>query len=393
MQCCNFSPIVCLIAAAQAAIVSIALPLQTADLTPQELRYLVIETTVALQADAQTAEYELKVEPRDEALVLTGEVLNESARTLAERIALVICRDYPVEVVNKIRVKQNASGTAAAPPVAPTRLDQQQADKLRSILESEFSDLSDGITVNFELQPMPTIVLEGLVPSYEQKLALSSFVRKEYKQLPVLNNLQVRRRELGGKTVYTVSPEDTKSVIIDKRSEREVIAEREPRPARPSDEALAESLAAVLKDDPVIRDALIKLRVRDGVVWVSGKVAGVGQRNRVLRLLEEQPDVRYAVDQLVLVAAEPREGLSNDTNEPRDVTFQIRRAIVRRIPALAGSKIEVLDRTVTVTPATERPFAQAEIDALEARLARIPEMKGYTLVVRPKLSISEPRGS
>jgi osmotically-inducible protein OsmY len=362
------------------------------DLSPQELRYLAIETTVALQADAQTAEYDFKVQPQDQSLVLTGEVPTEPMRVLAERIAQVACRNYSVEIVNKIRVKTGEDQGIASEPAEPTALDQEQMEKFGQLLAAEFPDLADMITVNFDLQPMPTIVLEGLIPSYEQKLEISTFARRHYRQLPVLNNLQVRRREVGGKTVYAVSPRDLNTVIVDKRSADTVESEVAVRAPRPTDEVLAETLAAVLKDDPVIHVALIKLRVQDGVVWASGKVAGMGQRNRALRLLEEQPGVRYVVDQLIFTPANPDASDSKiEVVEQKDATFQVRRALIRRMPALSGSRIEVVDRTVVITPATDKPFAQAEINALEARLARLPEMKGYTIVVRPKLSVSDPR--
>src|SRR5262245_44513667 len=117
-------------------------PLAGDDLSPQELRYLVIETKVALASDSQLAQFELVVESHDQSLVLSGEVLNEAERELVERIAQAATRDYDAEIVNKIRVKQQDKGVPPANTPTPTALDQQQLDKLRAMLDAEVPDLS-----------------------------------------------------------------------------------------------------------------------------------------------------------------------------------------------------------------------------------------------------------
>src|SRR4029077_12857276 len=119
------------------------------DLSPAELRYLAIETEVALGADWQTASYELKVEPQEGSLVVTGEVSDDASRAVAERIARRACRAYTIEIVNKIRVKPEERQPGSVKESTPTTLDEKQVDKLRELLKTVFPDLAERISVTF----------------------------------------------------------------------------------------------------------------------------------------------------------------------------------------------------------------------------------------------------
>jgi osmotically-inducible protein OsmY len=351
------------------------------DLSPAELRYLAIETAVALDADWQTAPYELKVESQDGSLVVTGEVSDDASRAVAERIARRACRAYSIEIVNKIRVKSATLPGSVKEPIA-TALDEKQVDKLRELLEGEFPDLVEKISVVFELQPMPAIVLEGLVPTYEQKLEISRFVRRDFRSLPVVNNLQVRRQRDGEKIVYAVSRKEPRAVVVEKERS-EVSVTKKPLP--PTDAELAEQLAVVLKNDPIIKDFRIELNVDDGVVWLAGQVLSLGQKMRAIRLAEEHPGVRYVIDRLSFVPTADR--ISNKYIPDRmDVTFYMRRYLRRRWPELLDSTVQVVDQLIMITPQTDRLITPAEIRMIENFLTRIPELKAYTFQVRPRLS-------
>jgi len=345
------------------------------------LRYLAIETAVALDADWQTAPYELKVESQDGSLVVTGEVSDDASRAVAERIARRACRAYSIEIVNKIRVKSATLPGSVKEPIA-TALDEKQVDKLRDLLEGKFPDLVEKISVVFELQPMPAIVLEGLVPTYEQKLEISRFVRRDFRSLPVVNNLQVRRQRDGEKIVYAVSRKEPRAVVVEKERS-EVSVTKKPLP--PTDAELAEQLAVVLKNDPIIKDFRIELNVDDGVVWLAGQVLSLGQKMRAIRLAEEHPGVRYVIDRLSFVPTADR--ISNKYIPDRmDVTFYMRRYLRRRWPALLDSNVQVVDQLIMITPQTDRLITPAEIRMIENFLTRIPELRAYTFQVRPRLS-------
>jgi osmotically-inducible protein OsmY len=355
------------------------------DLSPAELRYLAIETEVALESNWQTAPYELKVEPQKGSLVVTGEVSDDASRAVAERIARRASRTYTIEIVNKIRVKAAETQAGSVKEPNTTALDEKQVDKLRELLETEYPDLAEKISVTFELQPMPAIVLEGLVPTYEQKLEISRFVRREFRSLPVVNNTQVRRHREGENIVYAVSRKEPRAVVVEK-DRSQVSVTKKPLP--PTDAELAEQLAVVLKNDPIIKDFRIELTVDDGVVWLAGRLVSLGQKMRAIRLAEEQPGVRYVIDRLALIPGAER--TSKHVPDRMDVTFYMRRYLRLRWPELLDSTVQVVDQTIMITPQTERLITPAEIRMIETFLARIPELKAYTFQVRPRLSIVTP---
>jgi osmotically-inducible protein OsmY len=359
------------------------LMLQQATPAPEELRYLAIESEIALQADDQTAQYQLTVEPQRGGIALSGEVGDEDTRTLSDRIVRAACRDYPIEIVNKIRVKTEEGRPGTTEKPTPTPLDKEQMEKLRELLEGEFPELADKISLGFEVQPMPRIMLEGLISNYEQKLAVSRFVRRAYQTLPVVNNLQVRRERVGESSVYVINPKEPRTVIV----EKEAAVTVEPRRPRPTDAELAENVADILRAEPVLQGATIKVTVDDGVAWLAGHVASRGQMIRATRLAEECPGIRYVVAQLAIAPSERVSDSYVRLPDQQDEVFFGRRTLNRRFPALAGSTINIVDTLIEITPATERPFAQAEIAAIETRLKRIPELKHYMFRVRPRVSI------
>jgi osmotically-inducible protein OsmY len=360
------------------------------DLSPAELRYLAIETELALQSDWRVGEYDLKIETRKGSLILNGEVPDETTRAAADQVARRASRGYTIEIVNKIRLaKSEASGTAEATKQStPTPLDQEQIEKVRELMETEFPGLAKLISVNFELQPMPQIVLEGLIPSYEQKLEVSQLMRREFRSLPVVNNLQVRRDRAGERIAYTVSPKERTMIVERDDTEDPTTRKRQ----LPTDPELEERLASVLKNDPVTREFKIQITVEDGVAWLSGNVASANQKVRAIRLAEEQPGVRYVVDQLRVIPGGERATVDMRVTDQKDVIFYLRRYLKTRMPALLNAAVEVTEHTIRIIPQTEKPMTPAEISTIEGRLKRIPELKGYTFEVKPKLTISNPGG-
>jgi osmotically-inducible protein OsmY len=354
------------------------------DLLPAELRFLAIETEVAIESDWQTAPYDLKVDVQKGSLVVTGEVADDAIRAVAERIARRACRAYSIEIVNKIRVKPGETPPGSVKESPPTTLDEKQVDKLRELLVAEFPDVAEKLVVTFELQPMPAIVLEGLVPTYEQKLEISRFVRREFRSLPVVNNTQVRRQREGESIVYGVSRKEPRAVVVE-RDRTDVSATKKPLP--PTDAELAEQLTVVLKNDPIIKDFNVELTVDDGVVWLAGRVVSSGQKMRAIRLAEEHPGVRYVIDRLGFIPGAERTSVKHIPDR-MDVIFYMRRYLRLRWPELLDSTVRVVDQTIMITPQTERLIWPGEITMIENFLTRIPELKAYTFQVRPKLSVT-----
>jgi osmotically-inducible protein OsmY len=359
-------------------------------LSASELRYLSIEVELSLLNHPKTDQYMFKVEgdAANGTLTLTGEVADSETRAAAERIARRAIHGFPVELVNKTRVIPNDG--EPPPPGEPTALDEEQMDRIRILLAKRFPDLAEDIYVTFELQPMPTIVLEGVIPSYEQKLEISHFVRGLSNKLPVLNNLCVRRQFDEDKIVYMVSPNEPRARIRERtRAPAVVTTDREPIV---TDSDIAEQLGATLKADPVIKNCQIEVRVNDGVVWLSGRVESPGQRMRAIKLGSAQPGVRYVVNQLVIKPPGDQPGtVTVQTPQPDDVTFYVRRYLTTRIPELQDSTVEMIEGSIVIIPAEDVQLSQDEIIALEDRLARVPEFKEFPVVIKYKVGVKRDR--
>jgi osmotically-inducible protein OsmY len=357
-------------------------PINQDELTPQEMRYLVLETEVALANNAQIGYYPFKIETQQNTIVLSGEVPANEARLLAERIAQQVLRDYNVKVINKIRVI--IPEAEPAPPGKPTPFDQEQMEKVRQLIDDNFPDLAENITVSFDTQPMPTIVLEGLIPVYEQKLALSRFLRSNFRDLPLVNNLRVRRIYEGEKSFYVASPTNADRAVEPRRRIRSTDSALVVTGVRQGDVVIAKQLGAALKADPVIKNCIIEVRVDDGVAWLSGRVESPGQKVRAIKLASVQPGVRYVVNQLEIrpIAEEPSV-VKVLIPEPEDITIYVRRYLQTRMPGFEDSEVRVKGDTIIVVPPSDSEFAEIDLRDAEARLRKIPELKGYSVTVDP----------
>jgi osmotically-inducible protein OsmY len=368
---------------------SISFAVAQDELSPAEMRYLALETEVALANNSQIGQYPFKVEIQNNSIVLTGEVPDNATRLAAEKTARQALRDYDVKVINKIRVI--VPEAEPAPPGKPTPFDEEHMTKLRQLIDDHLPELADNVTVSFDTQPMPTIVLEGLIPTYEQKLELSRFIRRNFHDLPVVNNLRVRRVYEGDKSFYIAStPGASTPGEPDRATERVVEPRRRTRPngvvvatVRQSDVEIAKQLGATLKADPVIKNCNIEVRVDDGVAWLAGRVESPGQKVRAIKLASVQPGVRYVVNQLDMrpISDEPSV-ISVKIPEPDDIVVYVKQYLTTRMLELEDADIRVIEDRVAITLPRDSDLTEKQIRDIEARLKRVPELKGYSIVIQ-----------
>jgi hypothetical protein len=259
--------------------------------------------------------------------------------------------------------------------------------KLRDMIDEQFPDLTENISVSFDTQPMPIIVLEGLIPTYEQKLELSRFVRRAFRDLTVVNNLRVRRVYEGEKSFYVANSNGDSApvrVLEPQRRVREKGSEVAAVSVRKSDAEIATQLGAALRADPIIKNCNIELRVDDGVAWLAGRVESPGQKVRAIRLASVQPGVRYVVNQLdIRPPSDEPSGITVRIPEPDDVVVYVERYISTRMPELGDADVQITDNSLVVA-VPDSDWTDAELLQFEARLRRLPELKGIAVSVRPE---------
>lgn len=76
-----------------------------------------------------------------------------------------------------------------------------------------------------------------------------------------------------------------------------------PRTIHLSNQEIAENIAARLRQSSLIQHYDVQVQFRDGTAELTGSVSDVGQRNRVLRLVQDVPGVRGVVDHLSVAGA------------------------------------------------------------------------------------------
>lgn len=263
--------------------------------TAGEMRYLKTEIDTALLSNSRTGTNPPLVKVEGKTILLTGDVYDPSTRAIIDNIVRRATSGYDVEIVNKVRVMdaENRPNVTAV----PTELDEKQMEELRAVLREQFPMFADNITVSFEIKPLPMILLEGLIPAYDQKVAVSKVVRQRFPHLTFVNNIAVRRHRAGDTVTYNVTSDDPAMVVVDKGNRA--------TPVEGSDQELANKLAARLKDDPLTENFKVTITVEDGVVWMSGEVTSVGQKGRAIRIVESYPGVRYVIDRMSVAGISP----------------------------------------------------------------------------------------
>jgi len=255
-------------------------------LTPTVLQDLAKKIENGLIDDNVTGSLGLRVSVEDQVLVINGDAPDETSRKRASEVATNVANDELYRITNRVRVKPAGDpGTAKKAGVTdtPTGPDLAQLERVDSVLRGKLPELARTIRARFRLDPMPCVVLEGIVDTLEQKLEVSRTVRAEVKSLPLLNNITLRIKSPAsparpvateGKQPRQMGPQN-KAVAIDSDTKEENIP-------------LAGAVATKIMGDARIWDTVVLLQADGGLVWLKGTVETFAMKVRCVNLAERR---------------------------------------------------------------------------------------------------------
>jgi len=270
-------------------------------LTPAILNDMARRIETALVDDTVTGTLSLKVTVEDQVLVINGEAPDEAARRRASDIATAVAGDELYRITNRVRIRPAGAAVGTKQPGVtnvPTGPDLAQVERVDSLLREKLPELARTIRTRFRAEPMPCIVLEGVVDTMEQKLEISRAVRAEIKSLPLLNNITLRikpnmpqprpvadtkqPRQVGG------SPPN-KAVAIDADTKED-------------DVPLAGTIAQRIMADARIFDTVVLIQADGGLVWLKGTVETFPMKVRCVNLAT-RAGASYVIDDLTVATA------------------------------------------------------------------------------------------
>jgi len=326
-------------------------------LTPTVLQDIARRIETALVGDVGTGTLGLKVAVEDQMLVLTGDAPDEAARKRAAEIATGVANDELYRIANRIRIRPTgeAGGAARKPGVndVPTAPDLAQLERVDSILRDRLPELARSIRARFRADPLPCIVLEGVVDTMEQKLEVSRTIRAEVRSLPLLNNIQLRikqnnpppRPTTTTKQERPMTGPQNKAVAIDSDS-------------REDDVPVAVSVAQKIMGDARIWDTVVLLQADGGVIWLKGTVETFPMKVRVENLAMRTPGVTYVIDDLTvatalrgakdLSVAKQKEGVSTEVVVDEGSVAYFKRSLGEYVPVAGAYTVEAREGQLRV---------------------------------------------
>ena len=351
-----------------------------ADAAARALPDLALQVESALIADRLTGDLGIRVRADDKGVTLEGTVPTEALRDRVSRVASRAAGKSSTHVANRVRVQEvadKAKEKTVADPVEsakPTALDKAQLDRLRALIKKSMPESADSVHLVFRVDPMPTIVLEGVMTTYDEKLALSKLVRENYKGLSILNNVRVHQKPAAavarpaGKVVRSrVEPTSDSAITVDEDTP-------------PADRPLAEKVADVLRKEKRIADAAIVVQADRDVIWLRGSVQSSQQRVLAVNRAGTVPKVDYVIDDLT-VNAVPNQ---NETGEPLaadEVAQYVRAYLSRRVISVESVEVNVEGDVIKIQleknalDPDERRAMEKAVQSLEKELGRKIELE------------------
>ena len=272
-------------------------------LTPAGLNDLSRRIETALIGDTGTGTLGLKIGVEDQMIVISGDAPDEEARKRASEIATRIADNELYRIVNKVRIKPAGTETGsrkAGVTDAPTAPDLAQVERIDAVLREKLPDLASTIRARFRVDPMPSILLEGVVDTMEQKVEVSRVIRSEVKSLPLLNNIQLRikpnvpmpRPAADAKQPRQMGGAQNKAVALDSETREDEIP-------------VASALANKIMGDSRIWDTVVLIQMDGGLCWLKGTVETFAHKVRVVNHAERMRDqgVTYVIDDLTVATA------------------------------------------------------------------------------------------
>ncbi len=341
--------------------------------TAAELKTLAAQVQAGLIADRVLGAHAITAKTEKDVVALEGTVLNEKQRA---RISSVASRDagkLAEFVANRVRVKEVEAEAAAKitsdepQDATPTKLDQEQLDRLRALIAEALPQYSRRINLVFRLEPIPTIVVEGVLGTYDEKLELNRLIRQNYRGLAILNNVRVHVKP---ETPATAAIADAKAVTV-ASGEKTAITVDKDTPAE--DRKMAEKVALQLRKERRLGDVAIVVQADRDVIWLRGSVQSGQQKVLAVNRTDAVEGVEYVIDNLSVDPSPKVE--QEDSLEDADVETYVRNFFARRV-GINVLSVKVDQESVVVTleddfvDARERQMAETSLADLEKELGR-----------------------
>jgi osmotically-inducible protein OsmY len=347
-----------------------------ADAAVSPLPTLALQVESALVSDRLTGDLSIRVKVEDKVVAIEGNVPTEAIRERVSQVASRAAGKSSALVANRVRVQEvaaKAKERTVADPVEsakPTTLDKEQLERLRALIKKSMPEAADRLHLVFRVDPMPTIVLEGVLETYDQKLAISKLVRENYKGLAILNNVRVHQKPataVGGRATKVertrVKTTGDSAITVDEDTS-------------PLDRPLAEKVADALRKEKRIVDAAIVVQADGDVIWLRGSVQSNQQRVLAVNVAGTVPKVDYVIDDLTVNA------VPGQTAEPLEVaevatyvkTYFVRRIGVEPVDVKAQGDVIKVVLAGKSLDADERKALAATAAAMEKELGRKIEL-------------------
>ena len=341
--------------------------------TATELKSLATQVQAGLVADRVVGAYPIAAKVEKDVVALEGTVGTEQQRDRVSSVAAREAGKLAEFVANRVRVKavedKAATKTTADEPqsAAATSLDQEQLEKLRAVIAESMPEYAKRINLDFRLEPIPTIVVEGVLGTYDEKLALNRMIRQNYRGLAILNNVRVHVKP---ETPATAQADDPEVVVV---APGEKVAITVDKDTPPSDRKLALQVAQELRKDKRMRDVAIVVQADHDVIWLRGSVQSGQQKVLAVVKSDAVEGVEYVIDNLSVDPSPKTEQVAS--LEDADVDRYVRNYFTRRV-GINVIDIKVSSDTIVVIleddffDPEERQIAQKSVSDLEKELGR-----------------------
>jgi osmotically-inducible protein OsmY len=347
-----------------------------ADAAVSPLPTLALQVESALVSDRLTGDLSIRVMVEDKVVAIEGNVPTEAIRERVSQVASRAAGKSSALVANRVRVQEvaaKAKERTVADPVEsakPTTLDKEQLERLRALIKKSMPEAADRLHLVFRVDPMPTIVLEGVLETYDQKLAISKLVRENYKGLAILNNIRVHQKPATAVAERTTKVERTR---VKTTGDSAITVDED---TSPLDRPLAEKVADALRKEKRIVDAAIVVQADGDVIWLRGSVQSNQQRVLAVNVAGTVPKVDYVIDDLTVNA------VPGQTAEPLEVaevatyvkTYFVRRIGVEPVDVKAQGDVIKVVLAGKSLDADERKALAATAAAMEKELGRKIEL-------------------
>ncbi len=342
-----------------------------------DLQMVARHVEAALIEDHVTGDFPISVKLDESVVALEGVVSTAAVRERLSRVASRAAGKWREHLANRVRITDEDEDPLkpSAENAKPTALDDQQLQQLRDLVQENMPNAFKRIHLAFRVQPMPAIVLEGVMNNYDDKLVLNRLIRDKYRGLMIVNNIRVHVKP---EAPPSTSPPPPAHLVVPAPTENNAIKVDEDTSI--ADRPLADDIVALLRKNTLILDAAIIVQVDQDVVWLRGSVQTPDERILAVNQAYRGKGVDYVIDDLT-VNAKPGKATQRKPLASAEAVTYVRNFIDRRVSPAAKFDIGVVNDHIEV--ALEDSFIddqerQVVVEAIE----ELSQELGQKIVVR-----------